>query len=334
MQHANLVSLIIPSSLLLFIADLAKVEEFAQHASGVALVEVIEIENFDFRPMDGNAGVRFRLRRVRGTGEFLDEIYVTTAHGGGRSGDSKPKLSAPLKPDSIAKGDKVWIAFASRYDLENHDQSIVGFWPEMDAKADSLEAAVKADTYRWSPQYEPKLKLSVGRIIEKSQWRVRAEREGAIIWERVIPGTPTDSYLHGLAEGAGGEIEVKMPTCGKILLTETNTNLVKGNEFGLPAGQYYINSGLDPETGKKHVTWIREGKQVGSAIMNLAYDPDSLNPIREQRFEIGKTGGKAVGARTDVWWGKTERTFDENGKVTMEYVYWHDESENRWVKVK
>ena len=172
-----------------------KVEEFAPHASGVALAEVTAVEKFDARPMDGPAGVTFKLKLIRGSGAFPGEVSVITAHGGGQARGFVPKPSLPVKPDSFKKGDRVWFAFASTHEYEKHNQGVIGFWPEKDAKAEALEAAVKADAYRWHPQYDPKTKLTYGRIIEKDKWRMRVEKDGKELWQKEIPGTKTSDLL-------------------------------------------------------------------------------------------------------------------------------------------
>jgi hypothetical protein len=318
-------------------ADPPKVEEFAPHAAGVALVEVTAVEKYDQRPVDGNAGVKFKLKLVRGSGEFVGTVHVVTAFGGLRPPGVVPKPSAPLKADSLTKGERYWIAFSSRHEYEKYNQGVIGFWPEKDAKAEALEAAVKADTYKWHPQYDPKLKLAIGRVIEKDTWRVRGEKDGKVIWEKQLPGKPTEAYFYGLFQSTGGDLDVKMPKCGQILFTETDTKLEADNEFGLPAGRYYVNNGLDPETGKKHGTWVRVAQAGHIAVMNREYDPDTGKPTRDQRFDGIDTGGKALGAKTESWLRRTDRTFDPTGKVTKEEVFWYDASADagkRWVKVK
>ena len=73
----------------------------APHASGVALAEVVGVEEYDARPSDGDKGIEFKLKRVRGSGYFPDTVDVVTAFGGLRQPGDLPKPSAPLKPDSL-----------------------------------------------------------------------------------------------------------------------------------------------------------------------------------------------------------------------------------------
>jgi hypothetical protein len=330
------IAVIVPLLALALAAEPPRLDTLAPHASGIALAEVVEVKEYDERPMDGNKGIRFKLKRVRGTGHFDETVDVVTDFGGLRPPGDVPKPSAPLKPDSLKKGERYWLAFSSRHDYERYNQGVIGFWPEKDKVSEVLEVAVKDDVYRWSPQYVPELKLSYGHVVEKDTWRIRAERDGKVLWEKALPGKPLD-YHFGLFQSTGGSFEVQMPKCGHILFTESDARLEKDNEFGLPAGSYYVNNGLDPQTGKRHGTWVRVAQGPSVEVMNRAYDLDTGKPTRDERFEFLKSGGKAVGAKTEEWWRKVERTFDASGEVTKEAVFRYDESaerEKRWVKVK
>jgi hypothetical protein len=322
----------------LLAAEPPKVDEFAPHASGVALVEVLAAEPYDMRPGDGNAGVRFKLKRLRGTGDFRSEIYAITAFGGLRPPGAEPKPSLPVKADSLKKGQRYWFAFASDHEREKHNQGVIGFWPEKDAKAEALDAAVTADAYRWHPRYDPETKLTYGYVLEKDHWRVRIEKGGKVLWTRAIDGTPVDEYFSwGLWDNTGTGYPAKMPACGKVLIAETKMRLDRDNEFGLGAAEYYVNTGFDPESGKRVAAWVRKPQTSHVALVNREYDPNTDKPKREERFDFLTTGGKAVGAKTDEWYRKTERTFDATGKVVKEDVFRHEQSaepEKRWVRVE
>ncbi len=327
----------VPLIAIVLVAQPPGIDTLAPNASGLALVEVVEVEPYDIRPADGDKGIRFKLKRIRGSGAFREEVRVVTDFGGMRGQNTKRKPSEPLKPDSLKKGERYWIAFASKHDYEKHNQGVVGFWPEKDKVAEVLETAVKDDVYRWSPQYIPDLKLSYGHVIEKSQWRVRGERDGKVLWEKTLPGKPVDFYHFGLFQSTGGSFEVQMPKCGYILFTESDVRLEKDNEFGLPEGPFYVNNGFDPENGKRHGTWIRLAQGPSVEVMNRAYHLDTGKPSRDVRYDLVKSGGKEVGAKTDEWGRKVERTYDSSGKVTKEEVFWYDrdaEKDKQWVKVK
>src|SRR5206468_2342717 len=110
--------------------------------------------------------------------------------GGFRAPGDVPKPSAPVKVGSLKEGGRYWFAFASEYEHEKHNQGVIGFWPEKDAKAEALEAAVKADAFRWSPQYDPQTGLAWGRLVGEGKWRVRVEKGGKVLWEEEIAGAP------------------------------------------------------------------------------------------------------------------------------------------------
>ena len=150
-----------------------------------------------------------------------------------------------------------------------------------------------------------------------------------------IPGTKTGDYFSwGLWDNTGGDLVVKMPKCGKILIAETSRRVEQDNEFGIAAGTYWINTGFDPETGKRLASWVRLPQASHVAVVDRRYDPDTGHPQFEQRYDWPKTGGKAAGAKTDDWFRKIERTFDAAGKVTKEDVFRYDGSvEGRWAKV-
>jgi hypothetical protein len=314
-----------------------KVEEFAPHASGVALAEVVAVEKFDMRPADGPAGVRFKLKRVRGSGDFPGQITVITAYGGLRPpGSPEPKPGAPVKSDSLKKGERWWFAFSSRHEYETYNEGVIGFWPEKDAKAAALEAAANADAYRWHPQYDPQTKLAYGRLTEKDKWRVRVWRGDKDLWEKELPGTPVSgSFDWGLWDNTGGELEVSMPKSGKILIAETSTRLDKGNEFGLAPGPYWVNTGFDTETGKRLAAWVRLPQVSQVELVDRRYDPASGKVQFELRYDFLQTGGKAAGAKAEEWYRKIQRTFDSSGRVTKEEVFRYDaaaEAGKRWVK--
>jgi hypothetical protein len=322
-----------------FAAEPVKVDDFAPHAAGIALVEVAAIEEYDARPMDGEAGVRFKLKLIRGSGEVPGTVTAITAYGGLRpdgSAPKPPKPSGPVTVDALKKGERYWFAFASSHEWEKYNQGVIGFWPEKDAKAEALEAAVKADAYRWHPQYDPQTKVTYGHVLEKGKWRVRAQRDGRVLWEHEIPGTKVDSYTSwGLSNNTGGELTVQqMPKGGKLLMAETSTRLEKGNEFQLEVGTYWLKTGFEPETGKRLAAWVRKPQPAHVALVNRAYDLRTGKPTLEQRFDFPQTGGKAVGSRTDDWYRKIERTFDATGKLTKEETFRYDQQQaDRWVKV-
>jgi hypothetical protein len=313
------------------------VHDLAPHASGVALVEVVAMTEYDMRPADGNKGVVFKLRLVRGSGEFRDTVYVVTEFGGLRPPDGPEPKSGPLKADSLRKGQRYWLAFISPYRHE-YPQGVLAFWSEKDPAAETLEAAVKADVFRWQPQYDPKTGLTYGHVVGKEKWSVRVEKEGKVLWAKELPGTKVEGYFGlGLWESTGNTFPARLPPCGKILVAPTKTRLEDGNEFGLAAGTYHVNTGFDPETGMRYAAWVSLPQTSQVDLLHREYDPATGKAKREDRFDSLRSGGKAVGAKTEEWYRKISRTFDPaTGKVTQEEVFRYDqaaEPDRRWVKV-
>ena len=322
-------------------AEPAKLDELAPHASGIALVEVVEAKAYDQRPADGNAGVEFKFKLIRGSGEFRDSVHVITEYGGLRPPGSKPPPSVPLRAESLKKGARYWIAFASEPMslTSDYNQGIIAAWPEKEPKvAEVLETAVKNDVLRWQPQYDPDTHLTYGHLSAEKHWLARVEKDDKLLWEREIPGKKTDGYFAwGLWDNTGNDFPSKMPPCKKLLVALTSTELPKDNEYGLPAGRYYVNTGYDPESGKRYAAWVSLAQTSSVELVHREYVPDSGKVKREDRFEFPKTGGKAVGAKTEAWYKKTSRVFDiATGKVTTEEVFRHDqdaEPDKRWVKI-
>jgi hypothetical protein len=157
-----------------------------------------------------------------------------------------------------------------------------------------------------------------------------------VLWEAEFPGEPIDPQFFRLYLSPGGDLDVPEPKCGQYLLAETDTRLEAGNEFGLPIGPYFVQSGFDPETGKRLASWVRKPQGPHVALVNRAYDPNTGKATFEQRFDFLGTGGKAAGAKTENWYRKIERTLDATGKVTKEETFRHDQEllDNRWVMVK
>jgi hypothetical protein len=322
--------------------------ELAPNASGVALAELVELNPYDMRPSDGNAGVEFKLKLVRGSGQFRESIHVITAFGGLRPRGAEPpdpKTLGPLKADSLKKGERYWFAFASRPMslTEQTSQGLVAYWPQKEPKVtELLEAAVKDNAYRWSPQYDPETGLTYGHVIEKDRSRVRVEKAGKLLWENEIPGTmirPEHTFWLSGLRGFPEKIPSTLPPVGRILNVKFETSLGGQNEYKLPSGRYVIEYGLDPETGKRLAAWLTRLLPGGGRYdaLHVEYDAESLKPRREHRFDWPEKGGKAVGAKTENWWRRTTRDFDpKTGRVTNKEVFRYDDTrdaEDRWVIV-
>ena len=218
----------------------------------------------------------FKLKLVRGSGEFHESIDVETEFGGHRAPNSpEPKPSGPVKADSLKKGQRYWVAFASPYEhYPAYPQGVIALWPEDDAKAAKvLDEAVKADHWKWRPQFHPKLGLTIGRLIEadKKQWKVRVWKGDKMLWEATIPGaqpaadrdyTP-DWGFFDIADTTS-QYPAERPKSGHILMSATLRPLAADNEFSLPAKTYLVKSAYDPETGICRASWVYAESPPGS----------------------------------------------------------------------
>src|SRR5262249_12646863 len=140
------------------------------------------------------------------------------------------------------------------------EQGVINFWPQDTPRiAKVMEEAIRNDRYHWKPQYDPRTGLTYGHVIEadKKQWRVRVEKQGQVLWEKVVPGKKIErGFSWGLWDNGYKGLPTDMPRCGHILVAETGQRLEPQNEYGLPAGTYYVNTAYDPETGQRAAAWV------------------------------------------------------------------------------
>ena len=103
MRHVLPLALLLAVPLLASAAEPPKVEGFAPHAAGVALIEVTGREEYDERSSDGNKGVRFKLKRVRGTDRVFprDDAFAADVLRRRLSFRYLGKLSHPDLPQAL-----------------------------------------------------------------------------------------------------------------------------------------------------------------------------------------------------------------------------------------
>jgi hypothetical protein len=315
-------------------------EKLAPHAAGLCLAEVLELKDFDGRAGDGNLETRVKLRIVAGTGTVLKELAIVKEYGGFRPNGPEPKPRGPLWPDSLKKGKKYWFAFCSEHEGDRYEQMVINFWPEDAPEAAAFHRAVKEDRYRWQPEYDPETRLSYGHLIEPKQqrWHVRVERAGQVLWEAALPGKKSHrAYALTLLDNGYNDFPRKMPRCGKVLFAETAQPLGKGNEYGLPAGTYYVTHAFDPENGRRLSVYVAVHQDPQVDLLQRDYDPATGRLRYEDRYDWLDQGGKAVGGKEERWWRKISRTFDPaSGAVTRTEVFRYDfdRQPDRWVRVE
>jgi hypothetical protein len=270
------------------------IDQLAPHAKGLCLAEVLDITEHDSRPSDGNLDLHVKLRVLKGSGEVHDFIYIILDVGGAGPGP-RPILPDFLRRDSFTKGNQYWIAFASFENYEQHPQGVVNYWPKgKNAEVEKVLAdAVRADVYRWSPRYDPKTKLTYGRLVDEmaegdeedeDQWRIQVQREGKILWETVVPGTISKrSFSWTLDPSADANFPGKVPPCGKMLVAETARRLPVENEFGLPPQMVYVQTGYDPETGVRLTARVTRHQDGDVLLLYREYDAKTGAVEKETR---------------------------------------------------
>jgi len=107
-------------------------------ATGIALVEVIDMKETNALPIDGNHFINVRFKVVESSGKVRDFDHVIIRLGGFRE---RVPLDGPIKPDTFKQGQRYWVAFASQDDFKKYPHGLVNAWPEKDAPKIILEAA-------------------------------------------------------------------------------------------------------------------------------------------------------------------------------------------------
>lgn len=333
--------LLIGLSLLPGAAAPPKMADPVPYAAGVCLVEVVRVTELIPSVSEGLVGVNVKLRIVRGSGAIREDLCITKAADDPLAPAPAGKPKSPLAPNSLKKGHRYWIAFASDEDTDKYPQGVIAFWPENDPKmAKLLRAATRTDHYKWHPQYDPKTGLTYGHLDEpaKRQWRLRVEKKRTILWEKVIPGTKSEGYFSwGLWDNGYCGFPTEMPRCGKFLLAETAQALAKDNEFALPAGTYLVATAYEPETGRRLAAWVSRHHAGRVDVVHRDYEAKTGKLRCDVRFDWPTKGGRAVGAAEEKWWRKVVRTFDPaTGRLRSEEVFRYDPAREgeRWVKTK
>jgi hypothetical protein len=330
----------------LFIAAADKppmLTELAPNAAGLALVEVVSVRDVDSRPNDGPLYAEIKLRVIKSTGAVESKLAIVKAPGGlgppPIAGPKKP-LPSPLKPNSLKKGEEYWIAFSSQYEqLDRFPEGVINFWKSDDEKfAEVFDEAVRADSLQWRPQFDPKLGLSENFRVDadKKQFTIRVQKDGKVLWEKVIPGIRTESpFSQGFWDNGYNDFPRQFPKCGKILIAESIQTLEAKNEFDVQAGPYRICTAFDPENGQRMAVWIARPQTSDVAILHRDYNPKTGALKEEHRYSWPEKGGKDLGQKEERWWRRDVRFFDFAGRVTKEEVFWYDASREgeRWVKI-
>ncbi len=320
------------------------IESIAPRAEGIAEVEVIDVHEENLTASDGAAYQQVGLRILRASGATRDKICITRAVGGvdedGESFNARFKPYGPVRVDDFKNGCRYWIAFSSQYDGQRCPQGVVAWWPDASAPT-AVEEAIRADRYADQPQYDPSTGLTHGCRVdaEKGVWRVRMERDSALLWEVELPGRRFEA---GMAPGDGPKFagEWKLiernprstdfqhadpSASGWYLFAEGLCRLDEANPYGLPAGDHRMTWVLDADNGKIAAImvsrWLDRGPMSTSGVVHYL-DTRTGRLRREEQYEVLERGGIAAGAEEEKWLRKLVRTFDPGtGALKSEETY-------------
>jgi len=294
------------------------VKGYLEYASAVCLAEVKKIRMEDNRPADGPWLDVVELRIVESSGAAPERFGIAL----GDSGMHPPPPyvpHGPLYPNPLKEKLRYWFVFDGSKDWKKYPQGVVAWWPEDGAPTEILKEAIAGDLFKWHPTFDAGTSRFYGYRVDaaKREWSARVWTKEKVLWERTAKGTfdPQGYAAWSLHERKDWGPYERSEGSGKMLATCAKVLFERDNAFGLPAGDYLVNEGLDFDTGK-----------VVVAIVN--------NPIpgvscieRQMSLETGKTTQAmrdelvqgAAGAES--WIRSTVRTFDEEGRITSEKVY-------------
>jgi hypothetical protein len=311
-----------------------QLKKLAPHTSGIALVEVVDLKEFDGRPMDGTLSLNVYFKLLRATGTTMDTTGIVLASSG--SGpppkpNAKPAPPGPVNRNTFKKGERYWIAFASYYGyLGEYPQGIVKTWPEKDAPK-LLDEAVRADVYAHRPQHDPRNGLTHSYRVDKDKTggQVRMEREGKVLWNVTLPGEKSGGDRYSSSSWRLLHLD-HWPTCLEhadrtrtnwYLFTEMENTLENANPYQLPAAKYKVVHVLDAETGKTASIRVSKSANTVDAAVVHFYDMKTGKPRREERSDFLSTGGLAAGAKEEAWLRRIVRTFElQSGKLQSEEI--------------
>jgi hypothetical protein len=303
-------------------------QKLAPNAAGLALVEVVDLKEVDWRPGDGPLQLDVHFRILRQTGVTQDVVSIIKEQGGHSAPNSPPwRPSGPVKIDSFKKGSRYFVSFASQYDWNRCPQGVVAFWLEKAAPKE-LDEAIRADALSHRPQYDPESGLTHSHIVakDKKSWTVRMERDGKRLWERTLPGEKFKGEmfdgewkLYHRDQWPSKLDRADRNRSGRFLFAETSTKLEPSNPYGLKPEYHRLTYALDADTGKTVAIWVSRMYLGPTSTPDVVQYFDLKNGrLRvEVRFDLLTRGGKSLGAKEDHWLRKLVRTYDADGKTLL-----------------
>ncbi len=322
-------------------------EEHLARASGVALVRVTSIERVDERPSDGNLVDNIGLEVIKSSGVVRKSLRIVVAEGGMRPPPSQrpPPIERirPIKPGDLVEGQRYWLVFSSEMDRKRYAQGVIA-WRHAAAlrgRSSSLAKAVRDDRYRWRPQLNPEIGLTLEYLVDPggADWVVRIVREGEILWSETLPGAPSDlnwnPWLFSPSH-VGPPLADMLPDDAAILLTRTRCELPADAEAGLPAGEYFVEQQWDALDGSVLTRKVFRPQTSRVELNNRLYDPATDRQIQLTIYQWRESGGKEAGGEADAWYRREVRRYDgKTGGHIDTKVYRHDSrhAPDGWVEI-
>ena len=262
-------------------------DEKLERASGLALVEISSLTDFDRYPPANPGGgyapswekgwlVKFEILKSTGV-TFEEQFFVTGIVYAGNFKGKKDETfhKAAIDSASLKVGDRYWVAFVASADTLNNDNGVNPYnvllaKPESDKDASGLfEDAIEKDKFKWRPHHFGKRGLSAGHLVTaKDQWKIRVWKEGKLVWEKSIPGSPgcfdsklDERYFWRYEQGPSSFPRTKSQL---FAATTSNVRLDDENEYGLPKGTYCLKNYFDAYSGaiKKVEISLKRGDRV------------------------------------------------------------------------
>jgi hypothetical protein len=305
-----------------------RLQRLAPHAAGLAVVEVIDLKEVDWRGGDGPLQLDVHLCLVRQTGVTQNVVSIIKAPGGHPGPGSPPwKPSGPVKVDSFKKSSRYFVAFASQYDWNRCPQGVVAYWPEKYAPKE-LDEAIRTDALLHRPQYDPPSGLTHSYVIakDKRSWTVRMERGGKRLWERTLSGEKFQGEqnegqwrLYHRNQWSSHLEHADRNRSGWYLFAETSDKLEPSNPYGLKPEHHRLTFAFDADTGKTAAIWVSRmdlGPTSTPSVVQY-YNLETGKRRREERLDLLDKGGLAAGNREERWLRKLVRTYDADGKRAL-----------------
>ena len=313
-------------------------------ASSVQLAKVVEIEDVDERPSDGDHNRRFTFEILQSSGTPVRTLDVPIAYGGYREGPY-PSLPTRTHMNSLRLGEKHWFLMGSDSDATQYPYPVVAWWPDGKAPR-QITDLVSEDAFRWRPIYHAHSGLTYGfDVLSPARWKVIIKRDGVFVWEREIEGAFVSANEMNVPGGANSAMDpIDAPDAKNypyLIYPVTRVTLGDGNRFDVPPGEYRVRYGREFAGGKLLAEWALPANSPNDPLALRQFSRPDGTLMLTARIEFLAAGGVAVGSESESWLRKIVKRHDADGVVTETEVFRHgsvkDEngqhSHNGWIPI-